>query len=393
MSGPMWMRPRSAASSLGGRREPRQARQREVHLGRHARRAEVAGPLHVLGVQGDRVEQPKQGRLGIDRRGHGGGLDLLAARQDDTGDAPVLQQQPLDGRARADLGAEAAGSARECGRERPEASLHEHGREGAVAVAGRGLQQQVRGRARRPRPRHHALDAPRRNEGRQERRLEPLLREVGDGHRAPAQQVLAVRAPEPAQRPAEAGEREQVAQLGALDVGRRQLQQAPEHRREPPERRVELGIASRILRGEAADPGGRACRVAEEAEGAAVRERGEGTRLRQDPLEAVPAEPQRPCEPGPQRACRVGHCRRAEAGVELLRDGRAAQEGAPLEKHRLAAALREERRGREAVRAAAHHDDVGLHRAPPTSFSTSSAASRPGAPMIPPPGCVAEPHM
>ena len=84
-----------------------------------------------------------------------------------------------------------------------------------------------------------------------------------------------------------------------------------------------------------------------------------------------------------------------EAGVELLRHRRAAQHVAPLQHQRLEAGLREQGRGDEAVVAAADDDDVRLQRMRPffQSFRTSRAAMRPGAAMIPPPGCVAEPHM
>src|SRR5579862_9105548 len=59
------------------------------------------------------------------------------------------------------------------------------------------------------------------------------------------------------------------------------------------------------------------------------------------------------------------------------------------------------KRGDEAVVASADDDDIALrvsvrrhaYAAPLMSFRISSAASRPFAPMIPPPGCVAEPHM
>ena len=68
---------------------------------------------------------------------------------------------------------------------------------------------------------------------------------------------------------------------------------------------------------------------------------------------------------------------------------------APLEHERLQAGLGQEGRGREAVVAAADDDDVGLHATFPRSqsFRISRAAIRPGAPMMPPPGWVAEPHM
>ena len=41
----------------------------------------------------------------------------------------------------------------------------------------------------------------------------------------------------------------------------------------------------------------------------------------------------------------------------------------------------------------AQDDRAYFYAAPLLSFNISNAARRPGAPMMPPPGCVAEPHM
>ena len=72
---------------------------------------------------------------------------------------------------------------------------------------------------------------------------------------------------------------------------------------------------------------------------------------------------------------------------------------APLQQRDVPAGLRQVRRGDQAVVAAADDDHAfRRHHAtcfPPRffSFRYSSAAMRPGAPMMPPPGCVAEPHI
>ena len=64
-----------------------------------------------------------------------------------------------------------------------------------------------------------------------------------------------------------------------------------------------------------------------------------------------------------------------------------------------AAVLREQRGRHQPVVARADHDDVRAGGHPYAALpprprpSTSSAAIRPGAPMIPPPGCVADPHI
>ena len=81
--------------------------------------------------------------------------------------------------------------------------------------------------------------------------------------------------------------------------------------------------------------------------------------------------------------------------MELLGHGGAAEDVAPLQDEGLEAAAREQGRGDEAVVASADDDDVGLQATFPLfqSLSSSSAEMRPGAPMIPPPGWVADPHM
>jgi len=85
--------------------------------------------------------------------------------------------------------------------------------------------------------------------------------------------------------------------------------------------------------------------------------------------------------------------------MELLRDRRPADHVAALQHQDLEPGLREQGRGDEPVVPAADDYDVadavcGGHALPRfQSFRISSAASRPGAAMMPPPGCVAEPHM
>ena len=85
---------------------------------------------------------------------------------------------------------------------------------------------------------------------------------------------------------------------------------------------------------------------------------------------------------------RMGQRGHTHAGRELVRDGTAAHLVACLEHQRAEARLGQVRRAHQPVVAGAD-DDRAAHDFP----STDSAALRPGAPMMPPPGCVAEPHM
>ena len=71
----------------------------------------------------------------------------------------------------------------------------------------------------------------------------------------------------------------------------------------------------------------------------------------------------------------------------------AADDFAALEHKRLQPALREITRRHQPVVTATDDDYVVLATDFFQSFNNCKAALRPGAPMMPPPGCVAEPHM
>ena len=186
-SGPMWIRPRSAPRRRR-RREARQAGEREIHLGRHARRAEVAGPLDVVGVERHRVEQPQQRCCGstAEATARPRSLRRRRARRRRRGRpsaAAARRRRPCGSQRRS------RARARERPRQRAEAALHEHGRAGAAAVAGRGLEQEVGRRSRRPRAGGHSLACHAPRSRRPAAVLEPLLSVVRDRHRAPAQQA------------------------------------------------------------------------------------------------------------------------------------------------------------------------------------------------------------
>ena len=87
----------------------------------------------------------------------------------------------------------------------------------------------------------------------------------------------------------------------------------------------------------------------------------------------------------------VGQARTAEARMDLGGDGAAADDRLPLEDERTSSRFGQVVRCDQAVMAPADDDRV-VHRYLP-SERIRMAAFRPGAPMMPPPGCVAEPHM
>ena len=85
--------------------------------------------------------------------------------------------------------------------------------------------------------------------------------------------------------------------------------------------------------------------------------------------------------------------------MKFFRDRGPARLRAPLQHQRLVSGLRQIKRGYQSVVAAADNHHIALvpfrrHIGGSLmSFKISKADRRPGAPMIPPPGCVADPHI
>src|SRR5208283_5194643 len=103
---------------------------------------------------------------------------------------------------------------------------------------------------------------------------------------------------------------------------------------------------------------------------------------------------------GAQRSGIMRQRRATKARTNFFRDGRAAHLGAAFEHQRSEAGFGEVEGRDQTVMSATDDDHVASfghvafsgHQAFP-SFRISSAARRPGAPMMPPPGCVADPHI
>ncbi len=108
--------------------------------------------------------------------------------------------------------------------------------------------------------------------------------------------------------------------------------------------------------------------------------------------QAVALEIERFGHPAAHAGGVVEHAVGAVLGVELLAGGEAPENVAALDEERAAAALGGERRRGQAVVAGADDDDVVVAHSSPDS-RRAPAASCPGAPMMPPPGCVPEPHI
>src|SRR5271156_367096 len=131
-------------------------------------------------------------------------------------------------------------------------------------------------------------------------------------------------------------------------------------------------------------------------ERAAIGRRREDTDGRFEFFQAVTGELHVLHDGGEWRAAGMSDGGTFETGMNFFGDSGAADDGAAFKNQGLVAFFREVEGGDERVVAATEDDDVALSghaQFLPVSLRISRAASRPGAPMMPPPGCVAEPHM
>ena len=207
-----------------------------------------------------------------------------------------------------------------------------------------------------------------------------------DRHRRPPQQAVRVLLPQTAEAASRHQHPPEIAVRGALDFRRRGGHDAA---------RRSLGFApsSRGIRDTGARQRPKICRCSQPWPPRRVPARGCG-RLAGEQTDTGPdRSAARPCsarrssltraEAGRAACASVEH---AEPRMELVGNRRAANDRTPLEHERLQATPREHSGRRQSVVPAADEDDVDHLR-------ISSAAFRPGAPMMPPPGCVADPHM
>jgi len=181
-----------------------------------------------------------------------------------------------------------------------------------------------------------------------------------------------------------------------VDVGRDRLDQRPQHAPQPLERADELGIVARVGGREEADRRGGALDVPVQDDRRAARGRRERAHVGRDPAQPALLEAQLARDARAERTGVVRERDEAEAILGGFGDGRAADHGAALEHHALDPGARQIARGDETVVPGADDDHLARsHESFPAfqSCRTMRAPLRPGAPMIPPPGCVADPHM
>src|SRR6185503_11282955 len=368
----------------------------EVDLGDDAGRPVVAGPPTQGRADRDGIRELEEGPFRIQPGHDDRGRDLLTRGEGDAGDAVVARRDRGDARATADLGTRRPSRRSERLGQRPRPADREDRlpRRSAV-VAGRVAEEDGRG-ARGPRAEERVADAPPGDRRANGIGLERLGDEVGNRHRQDPQARVGVVLAKPPERSPELQSGQGVAQIWGLDVGWRPCRELRQEAGERSNQAVEVGIAVRVAGRPRAEPIDRSGLVDPERDGAAVGLRGEDPDLRRHEPQAVRAEVEvlddRRSE-APDRVREAWHPNAAE----LRGLGGPADAIARLEHERPPAGPGEVGRGDEGVVPAADHDGVelGRHRQAalrPSERSTSRAAIRPFAPMIPPPGWVDEPH-
>ncbi len=241
----------------------------------------------------------------------------------------------------------------------------------------------------RPRACRVAEDRVRRDGRAEHVRLEPLRRQIGHRHRHPAREPRQVLAPERSGVPAGGQEPPPVAP-GQRIERRRRLPIDPRHQsRHALDRSRELDPAAGVGGRERIDRRRGEDAVAMEHQRASIAtERGQ-RRIGRQEFETRAIESQRAHDIPADRSERMAERRRAVPRRELRRDRRATRDRLPIQHDHRQLLFREQRARDQAVQPRANDDDV---RHATRSPSTRMAALRPFAAMMPPPGCVADPH-
>ncbi len=245
--------------------------------------------------------------------------------------------------------------------------------------------------------------------GAKELGFEKFCNEIRNGHGAPAEQIEDAGLSEVADAAARFQEIPEIFGRGMIDRRRRDGTELREEGGGIRERRGELSVFRGVFCGEAGDTSGGLGRVVVEKERSAIRRRCEDAGIGLNHFIVKLFELQIFRHVGAQWAESVSERGGAEAGIKFLGDGASAHHFAALEDERLERALGQIKSGDESVVSAADEnyalserhgqwaalDAVSVEREDPPfhSFKMTWLAMRPFAPMMPPPGCVAEPHI
>ena len=237
--------------------------------------------------------------------------------------------------------------------------------------------QEVERGAAGARPLFQVPDAERAEQAFEHVALEPVVQQLRDGHREDARQVDDRLFAAAADVEAQTGDARQLAGVGRLDVRRRHEIESLQHTSECPHAIAELRPFRGIGRADVPNRLDRSSDVARQLECAAP----------------PPAAGERHRDPrirlfDPQAG--AGQAEIADHDIGYPADiGRWIGRMALLDDEDVLARPGEVVRGDEAIRPGADDERVVAHL---PSFRMRIAARRPEAPMMPPPGCVPEPH-
>ena len=256
---------------------------------------------------------------------------------------------------------------------------------------------QVGHRPRRHRPHGRSAQCRHRQKRFEAVGLEPLVQILTYGHGQNTQQGHHLAVAHAADLQGSLEPRPQLPQGMPLQVRRGLRPQGIQRPGQQGHLRLKCGEGRRIRTRQGGHVGAGALRIPPEGQRVTVRGQTGRHRRRFHPSQAVRFQLQVRDHVGMEKAgiqCAEGH---AASRDTFLAGGQPAEQGAPLQQQGPPAGPGQRGGADQAVVAAADDDGVisghqGFRRLMWRSSSTRSAASRPGAPMIPPPGCVPDPH-
>src|SRR5580704_7480367 len=438
------------------RRKSRQIAKRKIHLRHVTRSADVPDAKRERRIKLRGIDQVEKCPLRIDARNNRIGGDLFAVGEHHRRDSAVLDVNVLDFSVRADFSASLARSVSKSAGERAKPSARKCRRAHRMRISS-GPQKKYRGAPCRPwaerRPKNAACgDRRAKHLG-----FEKLGHKIRSRHWSPAQQIeetVLAKATDVAPRFEEIPE---ILRRRRIDGRRSNGRNLREDLCDFLERRGEFCIALRIFSGKASDPTGGLGMIVVKKQRPPVGSWCANARVRIQHLEPVLVEPHLTRDVRAKRPSGVRERRSVKSRMKFLGNRSAADDFAALQHQRLESAFRQVERADKRIMTAADNDHALSDRhsqffslsgvttdgATPAAIATSRVASitgsgatvgsggaiglaadtaadlvaglllsdrdaataffhsfkitwlaiLPGAPMIPPPGCVADPHM
>ena len=174
--------------SVGERGKSREIVEREIDFGDGAAARMLRMRRAKVGSSCDGIDEIEEGALGVDAGDDGFGGDFFAVGEDEAGDGAVFDANVLDFGLRANFRAGLARGVGERARERAESSARKCSGADGMRI-GSGAQKKHGGAACRPRTERGAENAASGDDGAEQFGFEKFGDEIGDGHRAPAEQV------------------------------------------------------------------------------------------------------------------------------------------------------------------------------------------------------------